>query len=151
MSPRRLRFPFAKGVNIRRGIAATECAIILPTIILITFGTVQLCKAMLLKETATVAAYEAARVAIQYEGTTTTATNRALQIISDRNVSTAALTGSVVTITPDPATAAPLTPLYVTVRLPCSGNLIFPGGGIYGWMGSSTVAATVVMLNEYKP
>jgi Flp pilus assembly protein TadG len=151
MSPQRLRYLPTCRRSVRRGIAATECAIILPTIILITFGTVQLCKAMLLKETATVAAYEAARVAIQYEGTSTAATNRAMQIISDRNVSTAALSGSVVTITPDPTTAAPLTPLYVTVRLPCSGNLIFPGGGIYGWMGSSDVAATVVMLNEYKP
>ncbi len=135
----------------RNGIAATECALVLPTIVLITFGTVQLCKGMLLKETATVAAYEAARIAIQYEGTSTSATSRATQIVQDRGVSTTALSGSMVSITPNPVTAAPLTPIYVTVRLPCSGNLVFPGGGPYGWMGSSDVAATVVMLNEYKP
>lgn len=136
----------------REGIAATECALVLPIVILITFGTVQLCMAMFLKESATIAAYEAARVAIQYAGTTTTATNRAMQVLSERNVNLTALGGvSPVTVSPDPATAAPLDPITITVRLPCSGNLVFPGSGPYGWMGSSDVAASVVMFNEYKP
>ena len=135
----------------RHAVAASEFAMILPLILLITFGTVEACTAIFLKETATVAAYEGVRVASQKGATSTHVLNRIGEVLQMRGANLNGQTvGQVVTITPSPSTAATMDPITVTVTLSCAGNTIFPTGHLYGWFGSGQVQGQVVMLKEFR-
>lgn len=48
----------------RTGSATVECAFVLPVFVLLTLGTIEVCRAIYLRQAAKVAAYEAARVAL---------------------------------------------------------------------------------------
>lgn len=135
----------------RRAVATSECALILPLVLLVTFSTIEVCVAAFLKESATIAAYEGARVAIRKDATITDVRNRVTAVLNDRGVSTAALGGvNPCTVSPDPVTSALLTPISVTVQLPCAGNTIFPSGHRFSWFGGRTVTSQVVMRKEFE-
>ena len=135
----------------RSAVAASEFAMILPLILLITFGTVEACLAIFLKETATIAAYEGARVATQKGATNTHVRDRIEEVLQMRGANLNGQTmNQVVTITPDASLAATMEPITVTVNLSCGGNTIFPTGHLYGWFGSGQVQGEVVMIKEFR-
>jgi Flp pilus assembly protein TadG len=72
--------------NDRRAAAVMELAIILPVLFTLVFGTLEICQRLMLKQTATVAAYETARSAARRTITTVQARDRGLSILQNRNI-----------------------------------------------------------------
>ncbi len=135
----------------RRGVATSECALILPVILVVTFGTVEACVATFLKESVTIAAYEGARVAVQKGAKVSDVQARVTAVLQDRGVSVESLGGvNPTTVSPDPTTAALLDPITVTVRVPCAGNTLIPGVHFFRRYAGRELQASVVMRKEYE-
>ena len=113
----------------RNAIATVELAIILPILFTLIFGTLEICHRLLLKQTATVAAYETARSAARRTTNQEEARGRGIQIMEDRGIVGA-------TITFRPAEIDELTvgeEFRVQVRVPLRNNTpvnyVLPVGG----------------------
>ncbi len=124
----------------RRAAATVELALVLPVMMIIVFGTLEVCQRMLLRQTAAVAAYETARLAARRTTTIPQALARGQSILTDRNV-----VGGVIEINPTPlATLATGGELQVTVRIPVSGNTTVN----YVLPTTGEVAIVTTMLRE---
>lgn len=131
---------FSKFKN-REGIAATECALVIPIIFAFTLFTIEMCTIMFLKEAVTIAAYEGARVGIQRGGTDALVEFRIEEFLDERGISHA----NAVTIE-DPGfdDADELEHVRTTVSVPAEGNLPF------GWFfGGTQITASVTMRKEF--
>ena len=126
----------------RSGIATTELAICLPVILVITFGVIETTTAIHLKETATIAAYEGARVGVRKHGTNDAAREKIISFLDSRNVT---YDSNVIQIS-DPGfdTAGELEHVTVTVEIPCQGNTIV--GLLFA---DERMSAVVTMRKEY--
>ncbi len=69
-----------------RGAAVLEFAVCLPLLMLLVFGVIEATGFIFLKQTLNVAAYEAAREAVQHRGTNELAFQRATAILTSRNI-----------------------------------------------------------------
>lgn len=127
----------------RRGVATVEVAICLPVLLFFTLATMDLCSLLFLKETATIAAYEAARQGVGRGRTNASALARAQEFLDDRGV--AYSPDAIVIEGPGFDDADTLENVTVNVTLPCDGNLIAPGGMYRGL----TVTGRVTMRKEY--
>ncbi len=132
----------------RAGAAAVEFSLIIPILLLLTFGTLEACSALFLKEKVTIAAHEGARVAIKKMASAQNARDVMLDYLASRDVNTAALNENSITISPDPQRVETLNPLTVTVTVPMAGNGILPNA-FYTWFGDKSVQAQVVMYKEF--
>ena len=130
----------------RGAFATSECAIVLPVIIVIMFTTIELCSVIFIKEALTVAAYEAGRVAIQRRITRAQAVAAGEQVLENRDIVTGV---SPVQINPDPTTASIMQPITVTASAPVSGNTIIPLI-VYKVFGKPNITTTVVMRKEFS-
>ncbi len=102
----------------RRGAATVELAMVLPVMMLLVFGTLEICQRLMIRQTAAVAAYETARLAARRTTTAAQATARGQSLMSDRGIS-----GGTVQITPNNLTLLPTGgELTVTVLIPVAGN-----------------------------
>ncbi len=102
----------------RRAIATVELALVLPVMLIIVFGTLEICQRLMIRQTAAVAAYETARLAARRTTTMAQARARGEQIMTDRRIN-----GGVVDITPNQLALLPAgSEVQVTVRIPVSGN-----------------------------
>ena len=127
----------------RRGLATVECVMSLPIIILITFGTIDVCSAMFLKESITIAAYEAARVGIPRGGTDALAQSRGEAIMNDRGI---IYESGAVSMSPSFDTADTLEHVTVTVTVPCAGNMYLTGNFFRG----RAIQASVTLRKEFQ-
>ncbi|MEM7477200.1 MAG: TadE family protein [Planctomycetota bacterium] len=128
----------------RSGIATIECLICLPVLLTITFGTIELCAAMFLKETLTIAAYEGARVGVQSGGTDAEAISRIEQVLDERGI---VYDGSAITFSsPSFNSAATLDMVTVTIEVDCSSNLPITGGNFFT---GQSLSASIVMRKEF--
>lgn len=109
----------------RRGLAVAELAVCLPLLTALTFGTVDLCAAMFLKETVTLAAYEAARVGVERGGTNADAIRRAQEFLDERGVSYN--TNSIRIQGSSFESAGTLEHVTVVISVECDDNLSFAG------------------------
>ncbi|MDV6033337.1 MAG: pilus assembly protein [Phycisphaera sp. RhM] len=75
-----------KGRRKRDGVAAVEFAVCLPVIVLLVFGSIEASSFIFLKQSLSVACYEAAREASQSGSTEAEADSRALAILESRRV-----------------------------------------------------------------
>ncbi len=124
--------------------ATIEFAVVLPALLALTLGTMDLCSMMFLKESAVLAAYEGARRGVARGRTNTDVINRVQEFLDERNI---AYNGDVVTISsPGFAAAETLENVTVTVNLPTNGNLLIPSA----LFGDMNVSASVTMRKEYK-
>ena len=130
--------------TLRQGAAAVECLVCLPIIIAISFATIDLCTAMFVKESLTIAAYEGARVGIQRNGTDASVTAKIQEVLEGRGIAYA--TDSISFSTPGFSDAATLQHVTVTVSVPCSGNLVISGGLFTG----RDLEASVTMRKEFS-
>ncbi len=130
----------------RRGAAVVECAMVLPVLFLLTFGTIEASSTIFLKEAATIAAYEGAREAVKRRATTQDAATAATTILDQRGVASG---GRIITVSPNPTGAAILEPITVTVSVPTNGNTVIPAPNWFTWFGNMRVTGTVVMRKEY--
>jgi Flp pilus assembly protein TadG len=102
----------------RRAAAVMELAIILPVLFTLVFGTLEVCQRLMLKQTATVAAYETARSAARRTVTTNQARNRGLTILQNRNI-----VGGTITFVPEQIDQLAAGQNFeVRVEIPISGN-----------------------------
>ena len=141
--------PAMVGVKRRRsrkenGAATVECLVCLPIILSITFATIDLCSAMFLQETLTIAAYEGSRVGVPKSGTNALATAKIQEVLDARGITYDA--GVAAFSTPGFDTAGTLDHVTVTVTVPCTGNLMLVGNLFTG----RNLQAAVTMRKEFR-
>ncbi len=129
----------------RKGVATIEFAFILPVLVVLTLGTIDVCSMMFLKESVTLAAYEGARRGVGRDRTNADVVNRVTEFLDERSID---YTGTqVVTInSPGFDGADTLENVTVTVSVPCAGNLLIPSQ----WFDDLILSASVTMRKEYK-
>jgi Flp pilus assembly protein TadG len=132
----------------RSGSAVIELAIILPVIVLITFGTLEICDGIFLRQKIELAANEGARVAIRKNSTKADVEAAIKKNLDARGVTYGSDISSAVTITPDPRLAPTLTPLSVKVTVETNANLRL-GLSLYQFMAGKKVTGEVSMFKEY--
>ena len=131
---------FSKLKN-REGIAATECALVMPIIFAFTLFTIEMCTIMFLKEAVTIAAYEGARVGVQRGGTDALAEFRVEEFLDERGITYG---NAVIIEDPGFDDAVELEHVRTTVTVPAAGNLPF------GWFfGGTEISASVTMRKEF--
>lgn len=102
----------------RKGAAIVELAVCLPVMTLLVFGTLELCELMFLKQSMSVASYEAARLAARKDSTSAMVIGRCESILADRRVD-----GATVTLDPGDITGLPRgTAIQVNIRAPLQAN-----------------------------
>lgn len=128
----------------RRGVATVECALCLPIFVAITFATVDLCSAMFLKESLTLAAYEGVRIGVQRGGTDDGVIARIEQILEERGVSY--IEDSIAISEPGFDDASTLEHVTVTLTVPCQGNMPLTGN----FFQNRSMSASVTMRKEFE-
>ena len=108
----------SKKINYRDGVAAVETAILLPVLVLLTFGSLELSNMIFLKQGLSIAAYEGAKSATSPGTTTAQATARIQEILSARSISDATIS-----ITPTVGGSTPRGTM-VTVSITSAGNSV---------------------------
>jgi Flp pilus assembly protein TadG len=101
--------------SLRRGAAVVEFAIVAPVFFLMVIGFIEFGRAMMVQEVLINASRVGARMA-----STTSSTTTAVQSAVTTYASSVAVPNVLVTVTPDPATAIPGTPITVTATVPFS-------------------------------
>lgn len=102
----------------RRGAATVEMALVLPVMMFIVLGSLEICQRLMLRQAAAVSAYETARLAARRTTTAETAVARGESILTGRRIE-----GGQVTISPNNlAELATGEELTVTVSIPITGN-----------------------------
>jgi Flp pilus assembly protein TadG len=125
----------------RRGAATVECALCIPLIIAIMFGTLEICSALFLEEVLELTAYEGARVGVRRMATPEDAIDRVEEMLAKRNI-----TGATITVTPNDFTGMKaLDPIVVKVTAPTEGNSTY----IFNFMVGAEVTGEVTMVREF--
>ena len=132
----------------RRGAAAVEFALIAPILLLITFGTLEICSAIFLKEKVTIAAQEGARIAIKKMASQSDVEDAIEDYLSARGVDPNELDSGAISVSPAPTALDKLEPITVTVEVPIAGNTALPAS-FYKYIGGGSVSAQVVMYKEF--
>lgn len=113
----------------RSAVATVELAIILPVLFVMVFGTLEVCQRLLLKQAATVAAYETARSAARRTISTEQARERGISILEGRSI----VNGTVIFQPGEIDQLAAGESFRVIVRVPNNGNTpvnyVLPTGG----------------------
>ena len=137
----------------RDGSVVVEAALVLPIIIGIMFGTLEICSGYYVQESITIASYEGARYAAREYGrvrgddeapfSEAEVTDYVTEILTDRGVVSSP------TIDIDLSgrtfeTIQPLEPIRVTVSCGTEGNSTF----VFDYMAARTLSATVVFAAE---
>jgi Flp pilus assembly protein TadG len=125
----------------RRGAATVEFAVTLPVLILIVLGAIETCSMIFLRQTLTIAAYEATRVALVPKVSNAQVLHAANSILNDRRVR-----GANIAITPrDFATAEVQSFITVTVSAPANSNALLTPLFFRG----RTLVGQCSMMKEY--
>jgi len=128
----------------RSGVAAIEFAMVLPALLILTIGTMDLCSLMFLRESVVLAAYEGARQGVGRNQTNADVIARVNEFLDERNV---VYGGGAVTFSGSGFDGAEtLEAVTVTVTVPTDGNLLIPSE-LFGGMD---VSADVTMVKEYE-
>lgn len=125
----------------RRGAAVVEFALVIPVMLVFTFGMIELSRMSMVKESLTQASREGARVGVR-----PTATAAAVRARVAEELEILGLTTAQVTITPDVLSEAmPGDNVRVEVSIPLSDASWVPN---YFEFGSSTIQSETVMRRE---
>jgi hypothetical protein len=126
--------------KLRKGVAAVELAVCLPILFVVVFGGIETCNAIYLKQTATSAAYEAAKISTGSGGTEFAARTRVTEMLASSN-----LTGGTVNFSPAlPDTLSRGTRVVASVSIPTTNNL----GGINLFYRGQSMSASVTMVKQ---
>lgn len=122
----------------RRGAAIVELTICLPIIGVLTFGTIEACSMIYLKQSLEIAAYEGGRTALRPGATSSEVIADCQQVVTDRGIS-----GAGFVVTPTDILTAPVNSfLNIQVTAPCWSNLM---GGEWFFAGRTIVGEVEVM------
>ncbi len=124
----------------REGVATVELAIVLPVLVSLTFGVIEVTNLIYLKQSLEICAYEGARIAL-VPGTTPGNVEATCQsLLAARGVQ-----GATITITPANFQSRPYgTDIKVSITARLADNLISPPF----ILSDRTVTGTVVMMKE---
>ncbi len=86
MANQRLSKSSLRSKRCRPAVAAVELAVCLPLMVIFTFSSIEMCSAIYLRQTLTIAAYEGARVACHPQGLTGDAVAAAQRILTERRI-----------------------------------------------------------------
>lgn len=126
-------------VQLRQGTAATEAAILLPVFVLTVFASIEFANALYLKQSLTLAAYEATTVLEEKTGTTTKAEDRCEEILASRDVHAFEMD-----VSPDPDDLDPGDVFTITVASPASAYRFGPSF----FLRFSTIRASVSSVRQ---
>jgi len=118
---------------------------VLPALIILTLGTLDLCSLMFLKETVVLAAYEGAREGVNRGQTDADCVSRVVELLDERGV-THGGAGAVSITGASFDSAETLEHVTVTVTVPAAGNLLIPSAMFDGM----DVSASVTMRKEFE-
>ncbi len=125
----------------RRGTVVSECALLLPFVLLLAFATLEICSALYVRQTIKTIAFEGARVGVKRRATRADSEQICQQLLTDRGVN-----NGQVTVTPnDFSKLNALEPISVTVSAPLAGNSWF----VNQFLTGGQITATVQMVREY--
>jgi len=125
----------------RRGAAAVEFALTAPVLFLLVFGMIEVGRALMVQHLLTNAARDGARAAILDGATVSAVESQVTSYLSGSSVS-----GSTVTVSPDPLTSADIgDPVSVNVQVPFDSVNWLPSGFFFGGVN---LEATVTMRKE---
>lgn len=122
----------------RSGTAAVELAVSLPLLVLMVFGAIEMANAVFLRQSANIAAYEAAKVVTRPGSNETLARTRCAEVLAVRRVSKYSIAFSP-TVTP---TTPRGTRIQVTVTVPAS----YLSYGPVRFMSGKTITCSVYMV-----
>jgi len=131
----------------RKGAAAAEFALVIPMLLILTFGTIEVCSAFFLTKTCKIAAHEGARVAIRQMATDADVVAQVKATLTARGVDAEA-TGVQIQTNRKPEETDVLEELHVSVTVPMAGNGIVPNP-FYSWFSGRNVTAFCVMYKEF--
>ncbi len=126
----------------RRGVAATEFAIVVPVFVLLVFGILELGRALMVQQLLTNASRVGARTAILLSAAESDVDNDAIDYLNNMSVT---VTGDDVTATPDLSTAQTGDQVTVTVSLDFEDVSWVPAPW---FLGGASLSATSVMRKE---
>ena len=135
-----------KQFNARNGIETVELAIVLPVLILITFGTLEVCEGIMLRQKVEIAAHEGARVAIRQKATIGQVEQAVADCLDARGIDYGDIS-TAVNATP-PNSVNTLEPVSVAVTINVDNNIRMPSTFYSYWTGNS-ITAEVIMLKEF--
>ncbi len=129
-----------KNRKARQGVVVVELAIALPVLMLLIFGTLEICNMIKLKQSLTVATYESAIITLVPGATTAEVQAAMAQVFLDRGV-----TGATVTIAPSNFTSAPAgTPVAVSATANLAPNSVV----FSGLFGNASTSAKAVFMKD---
>ena len=124
----------------RSGLASVELAFVLPVMLILVLGTIEVCQRIFLRQSAVIVAYEGARLAARSTSSNTEVATRCQTMLIQRRVN-----GAVVTITPsDLLLQPPGTQIRVRVEVPWASN----SPTRFVLQDQGTIAVDAYMLRE---
>ena len=128
--------------ELRKGTSAVECAFCIPIVLLLTFATLEICSAIFVKETLTIACYEGARIGVKRRATAQAAYDQTESVLQARGI-----VDYTINVTPsDFGTLDALDVITINVEAPVDGNAFFIGQFIEG----RNLSSTVRMVREFN-
>jgi Flp pilus assembly protein TadG len=122
----------------RRGIAATELAVVLPLFVILGIVPLELCNLIHLKQSVSVAAYEAAKTA-----TRPVSSDAKMMAVFDRVIADREIQGATISASQNIDTMQPGDTIAVTVEAPFAENSFFNV-----WFLTTSPTSTVTMIKE---
>ncbi len=104
--------------NCRTGAAAVELAIVLPVLLTLVLGTIEICQRIFLRQSAVLVAYEGARLAVRTTTDNAAVSARCQQMLTQRRIN-----GGIVTVTPSDLKSQPTgTQIRIRIEVPWASN-----------------------------
>jgi Flp pilus assembly protein TadG len=102
----------------RTGIASVELALVLPVMMILVLGTIEICQRIFLRQSAAIVAYEAARMAARSTSSDADVIARCQSILTQRRVN-----NGVIRITPQNLLSQPRgTQIQISIEVPWASN-----------------------------
>ncbi len=102
----------------RSGLASVELAFVLPVMLILVLGTIEVCQRIFLRQSAVIVAYEGARMAARSTSSNADVTARCQTMLTQRRV-----LGATVSITPSDLLSQPVgTQIRIRVEVPWASN-----------------------------
>ena len=121
-----------------------ETALCIPIIVILMFGTLEVCSGFFLQQSLTIAAYEGARTGVKRQETSDAVVDMVERILIARGVDIS--DGVTIEVTPeDLSTLDALERVQVSVTVPTRGNSAF----IFDAFANRNLTATVSMAREF--
>lgn len=127
----------------RKGVAVTEAAFCVPIILILVFGTLEVCNLIFIKERVSICAFEGCRVGVKRYATREDVEEVATELMTAFGFEQGSYD---IRVSPDNFnTLNALDPISVTVEVPLSGTASILGGAI----NQTNISSTVRMVREF--